>query len=224
MIWPTKGLVHGRCHPRGWQPPTAVTCCDPPARLPGASCLAAYCFACRKPPASTSSCRKPRSCCLPLRPLLCNAHRLPWQRRCPAASSTSCRCRWSSMSEAMSAAPAPDDAAVTPATAAPAAAAGAAAEPSSPQTDWSFPVFVGGPRRLSPSDVLFEAGNLERERLAKQVGPAHGWWPLRGRWGRVTAGTRKVACRVSAAGCMVGGPSPLVCSHHVALRWLLPPS
>ena len=36
--------------------------------------------------------------------------------------------------------------------------------------DWTFPVFVGHRRRLPPDDVLFEAGNIEREALVRQVG------------------------------------------------------
>ena len=35
---------------------------------------------------------------------------------------------------------------------------------------WTFPVFVGCRRRLAPDDELFEAGNLEREALAREVG------------------------------------------------------
>lgn len=61
------------------------------------------------------------------------------------------------------------------------AAAAAAAAPSGTPADsaagdggqpgpWIFPVFVGCRRRLAPDDELFEAGNLEREALAREVG------------------------------------------------------
>ena len=61
------------------------------------------------------------------------------------------------------------------------AAAAAAAAPSGTPADsaagdggppgpWTFPVFVGWRRRLAPDDELFEAGNLEREALAREVG------------------------------------------------------
>lgn len=64
------------------------------------------------------------------------------------------------------------------------AAAAAAAEPALEGTaagagkcnlaagGWEFPVFVGHRRRLAPDDELFEAGNIEREQLARQVGAA----------------------------------------------------
>lgn len=37
---------------------------------------------------------------------------------------------------------------------------------------WTFPVFVGCRRRLAPDDELFEAGNLEREALAREAAVA----------------------------------------------------
>lgn len=38
---------------------------------------------------------------------------------------------------------------------------------------WEFPVFVGHRRRLAPDDDLFEAGNMQREQLARQSAVAH---------------------------------------------------
>ncbi|EFN51066.1 hypothetical protein CHLNCDRAFT_141422 [Chlorella variabilis] len=35
--------------------------------------------------------------------------------------------------------------------------------------DWAFPVFVGCRRPLPPDDILFEAGNIEREQLAREA-------------------------------------------------------
>ena len=58
-------------------------------------------------------------------------------------------------------------AATVPAPAGPTAGAGTAAPA---EEAWAFPTYVAGPRRLSPGDALFEAGNAEREQLAKQVG------------------------------------------------------
>ena len=72
------------------------------------------------------------------------------------------------------------------------AAAAAAAAPTGAPSDsaggdggapgpWTFPVFVGCRRRLAPDDALFEAGNLEREARAREVG---GRWVVGGCWVR----------------------------------------
>lgn len=70
--------------------------------------------------------------------------------------------------------------------AAAAATAGApsdsAAGDGGPPGPWSFPAFVGCRRPLPPDDELFEAGNLEREALARQVGAAASWVGAAASW------------------------------------------
>ena len=58
--------------------------------------------------------------------------------------------------------------------------------------DWAFPVFVGCRRPLPPDDILFEAGNIEREQLAREVRPRGGMQDKRGRQG-ASAGSAKHA-------------------------------
>ncbi|KAL4425996.1 hypothetical protein ABPG75_010012 [Micractinium tetrahymenae] len=61
------------------------------------------------------------------------------------------------------------EAAVVAAQPEPGGAAAGLGEGKAAAAGWEFPVFVGHRRRLAPDDELFEAGNIEREQLARQA-------------------------------------------------------